>query len=398
MSDFVSTDTFRKGRLHNKMHEDPTYLTFFFMFDWYGEESPLFSGEAEEYLRYVAGETDRADKLARFIKILKKLNTEMPWFWQSITGLETTRQYDKMADPFRGGDDKKISIKCLESIELTVTGLMDLYRHAVYDLDRWVEVLPHNLRRFKMYVYVSEVRSFKTNKKAQFVANKIDDSGFLGVNKDGEARSSTSIINSSYNGDVRSVKPFFNIALSHCTFDIDSTNAVFQDLNKSPDSVAEPTIDISYDVAYDWKSFYANSIPDGKEDPTEGQLLAQGVKDAIVSSVTNKAEGAMQNALDNTRGRLLLGNVYGINAASTVQDAIAAGSINSIANIAGQIGGSNRPPATPDIPPNVYPDPTQIKSEPIEPKNIYESAQNGTQSPQTSNIPKDLGNAIERRV
>ena len=204
MSDFVSTDAFRKGRLHNKMHEDPTYLTFFFMFDWYSEESPLLSGEAEEYLRYVAGETDRADKLARFIKILKKLNTEMPWFWQSITGLETARQYDKMSDPFRGGDDKKISIKCLESIELTVTGLMDLYRNAAYDLNRWVEVLPHNLRRFKMYVYVSEVRAFKTNKKANFIANKIDDSGFLGVNKDGYARSSTSIINSSYNGDVRS--------------------------------------------------------------------------------------------------------------------------------------------------------------------------------------------------
>lgn len=398
MSDFVSTDTFRKGRLHNKMHEDPTYLTFFFMFDWYSEESPLLSGEAEEYLRYVAGETDRADKLARFIKILKKLNTEMPWFWQSITGLETTRQYDKMADPFRGGDDKKISIKCLESIELTVTGLMDLYRNAAYDLERWVEVLPYNLRRFNMYVYVSEVRTFKTNKKANFIANKVDDSGFLGINKDGYARSSTSIINSSYNGDVRSVKPFFSIALGHCMFDIDSTNSVFQDLSKNPDAAVEPTIDIRYGVTHDLKSFYANSIPDGKEDPTEGQLLAQGVKDAIVSSVTNKAEGAMQNVLDNTRGRLLLGNVYGINAASTIQDAIAAGSINGIANIAGQIGASNRPPAAPDLPPNVYPDPTQVKSEPIQPKNIYESVQGSTQRPQTSNVPRNLGNVIDRRV
>jgi hypothetical protein len=398
MSDFVSTDSFKKGRLHNNMHEDPTYLSFLFIFDWFSEESPLFSGEAEEYLRNIVGEPDRADKLARFIKILKKLNTEMPWFWQSVSGLETTKQYDKLSDPFRGGSDKKISIKCLESIELTVTGLIDLYKHAAYDLERWVEVLPHNLRRFKMYVYVTEVRSFKTNKKAQFIANKIDDSGFLGVNKDGNARSSSSIINSSYNGDVRSVKPFFKIALTHCTFDIDSTSAAFQDLSKSPDSVIEPTIDIKYDASHDLESYYANSIPDGKKDPTEGQLLAQGIKDAIVSSVTNKAEGAMQNVLDNSRGRLLLGNVYGVNAASTIQDAIATGSINGIANIAGQAGGSNTPPSSPDMPDNVYPDPTQIKSEPMQPKNIYDSVQNSTQRPQTSNVPRDLGNAIDRRV
>ena len=31
-------------------HSDPTYLTFFLMFDWYGEHSPLFNGRAVEYL------------------------------------------------------------------------------------------------------------------------------------------------------------------------------------------------------------------------------------------------------------------------------------------------------------------------------------------------------------
>jgi len=404
MSDFVSIDQFRKGRLHNRMHQDPTYLSFFLSFDWYSEESPLFSGEAERYLRNVIGDNDRADKLKRFIKILKKLNTEMPWFWQSISGLETTKQYNKMEDPFRGGTDSKITITCLESVELPVTGLIDLYKQAAYDFSRWVEVIPHNLRRFNMYVYVSEVRVFRTNKASQFVANTIDSTGLLGTKDDGQARTSSSIVNSSYNGDVRSVRPHFEIGLSHCTFDIESTNAVFQDLSKSPDQPIAPSISIMYESVHDHKNYYVNSIPDGNEDPTNGQLLAQGVKDAIVGSVANKVEGALQNTLDNVKGKLLLGNVYGLNAASTVQDAIRTGSINGIANIAGQIGADSRPPASPDIPPNVYPDPTQLKYGPagsITPGNIYgvePATSSRGKDPSVSRIPKDLGNAIERRV
>lgn len=404
MSDFVSIDQFRKGRLHNRMHQDPTYLSFFLTFDWYSEESPLFSGEAESYLRNVVGDDVRADKLKRFIKILKKLNTEMPWFWQSISGLETTKQYNKMEDPFRGGTDSKITITCLESVELPVTGLIDLYKQAAYDFSRWVEVIPNNLRRFNMYVYVSEVRIFRTNKASQFVANTIDNTGLLGTKDDGQARTSSSIVNSSYNGDVRSVRPHFEIGLSHCTFDIESTSAVFQDLSKSPDQPVAPSISIMYESVHDHKSYYANSIPDGNEDPTNGQLLAQGVKDAIVGSVANKVEGALQNTLDNVKGRLLLGNVYGLNAASTIQDAIRTGSINGIANIAGQIGAESRPPVSPDIPPNVYPDPTQLKYGPagsITPSNIYEdgpATSSRGKDPSVSRIPKDLGNAIERRV
>lgn len=375
MSDFVSIDQFRKGRLHNRMHQDPTYLSFFLAFDWYSEESPLFSGEAENYLRNVIGDDDRANKLKRFIKILKKLNTEMPWFWQSISGLETTKQYNKMEDPYRGGTDSKITITCLESVELPITGLIDLYKQAAYDFSRWVEVIPHNLRIFNMYIYVSEVRVFKTNKASQFVANTIDASGLLGTKDDGQARSASSIVNSSYNGDVRSVRPYFKIGLSHCSFDIESTNTVFQDLNKNPDQPIAPSIIIMYESVYDHENYYVNSIPDGNEDPTDGQLLAQGIKDSIVSSIANKAEGALQNTLDNVKGRLLLGNVYGVNAVSTVQDAIRTGSLNGIANIAGQVGASSRPPSSPDIPPNVYPDPTQLKYGPpgsLNPRNIYE--------------------------
>lgn len=403
MADLIPTKSFTKQRISNKMHEDPTYLSFFFMFDWYDKEhSPLLSGETELYLRQTVGDDERADALNRFVNILKKLNKELPWFWQSISGLETTKQYNKMEDPFRGGSDKRLEVKCLESVELTVTGLIDLYKKAVFDFDRWVEVVPMNMRLFRMHVFVQEVRTFKTNKGVDFVANAIDSTNVTGN------ASASGILSSTAKDDIRSVKPFFQIELGHCTFDIESTNTVFQDLSKSPDSAVAPSIFINYEIVRDVDSQYANSIPNSQagSDLTAAELLAQGAVDAIVGAASNKAEGLLQSTLDNAMGQLLLGNVYGSNSISNIQDAIAAGSINAVANLAGQVEQPRPSPPT-YVPDNVYPDPTQVKDLPIEPKNTYgnqtqerdqTSAVRGTGRPQTSQAPRDLGNANNRRV
>jgi len=385
------------------MHDDPTYLSFFFMFDFYNrEESPLFAGPAEEYLRNVVGDNERADHLVTFKRILQKVNAEMPWFWQGVTGLEETRKYGDMKDPFRGGPDKKININCLETVELTVTGLMDFYKRAAYDFDRWVEVLPLNLRRFTFYTYVSEVRTFKSKKNVQSVVNTISSQSDAA----GKALTDSGIVKDSPDqSDVTSVKPFFAIKLGHCHFDIDSTNNVFVDLNKNPESAAAPIISIYYETLHDYDKLYANSMLDiGKTDLTNAELIKQGAKEALVGAVSSKIDAKLDSVVQNTFANILLGNVYGANSLSTVQDVVRAGSINSIANITGQIGSSNRPPATNDIPPNVYPDPTQLKYGPagnITPGNIYEggpATSSRGKDPSVSRIPKDLGNAIERRV
>ncbi len=50
MSDFKHINEFRKGSVLSKISEDPTYLSFFFMFDGVDREhSPLLAGPAEEY-------------------------------------------------------------------------------------------------------------------------------------------------------------------------------------------------------------------------------------------------------------------------------------------------------------------------------------------------------------
>ena len=207
-------------------------------------------------------------------------------------------------------------------------------------------------------------------------------------------------------GDVKSVKPYFAIKLGHCQFDIDSTNNVFADLSKNPEGAASPTISIFYETLHDYKKLYANSMRNILDDEglSNAELMKQGAKEALVGAASAKLDSKIQSTIDNTVGTLLLGNVYGLNAASTIQDAIRPGSLNGIANIAGQVGATSRPPSSPDIPPNVYPDPTQLKYGPagsITPGNIYEggpATSSRGKDPSVSRIPKDLGNAIERRL
>jgi len=85
MADFKHINEFRKGSILRKINEDPTYLSFFLMFDTVDKEhSPLMSGPAKEYLeRFVDGPmgTNYAAYLENFKKVLLKINSEMPWFW-----------------------------------------------------------------------------------------------------------------------------------------------------------------------------------------------------------------------------------------------------------------------------------------------------------------------------
>lgn len=326
MQDFKNINDFRKIRIADQIHEDPTYLTFFFMFDYYTEHSPLLNGEAEEYLRNVVGDTNRADSLANFIKILKKVNSEYPWFWQSVSGLETAKQYRGMMDPF-WGEDKAIDISCLETVELTVSGMMDLYKRATFDFTRWVEVIPKNLRRFKLHIWVSEVRTF----------NKFKTNDNLN-NAQGTTTGNES--SQSLDSSVVSVKPYFEIALGHCEFDPDSTSDVFSSLNRTPDGPIAPSIKIKWKTV-ESRGEYANSTISTER--SIGQMLGdiESEKTSILSTLGEIArdrleqtvEGAINRTVENLRARLFLGNVHGINTLSNIQDAIRAGSINAIANL-----------------------------------------------------------------
>ena len=112
----------------------------------------------------------RADMLKQFKNTFNDLLTNSPWFIQSITGL------DELMKVPRGGYQtqlesasvfnvqrtmgKTLTFNTLESMNLRVTALADLYNQATFDYDFMRELVPRNLRKFTMYIFVSEIRNF----------------------------------------------------------------------------------------------------------------------------------------------------------------------------------------------------------------------------------------------
>ncbi len=110
----------------------------------------------------------RADMLRQFKIILSDILSNSPWFIQSIDGLDNLA---KVARPgYQPGSEgtfsaqrtanKVLEFKTLESMNLRMTALADLYNQATFDYDNMRELIPRNLRKFTMYIFVSEIRNF----------------------------------------------------------------------------------------------------------------------------------------------------------------------------------------------------------------------------------------------
>jgi hypothetical protein len=85
MSDFKTPMDFRKGSYRKYPYQDPTYLSFALLFDFYDvENSPLLAGGAESFLKPLAEQdsfyAERLNDLQNFIKTLGEINELVPSF------------------------------------------------------------------------------------------------------------------------------------------------------------------------------------------------------------------------------------------------------------------------------------------------------------------------------
>lgn len=107
-----------------------------------------------------------------FIYGMKKMTNDYPYIIQGITGLDTA--YNKhygIKDPYLGSGEDKITLTCLESIDLRVSSMFNRYFNAVYDRQYRRERVPVNLRRFNCSVYVHDVRNFAS--RSSSIKNRI---------------------------------------------------------------------------------------------------------------------------------------------------------------------------------------------------------------------------------
>ena len=109
-----------------------------------------------------------------FISGMKKMTMEYPYIIQGITGLDTA--YNKhygIKDPYLGSGDDKITLTCLESLDLRVSSMFNRYFNAIYDRQYRRERVPVNLRRFNCSIYVHDVRNFVARDRVDKNGNRI---------------------------------------------------------------------------------------------------------------------------------------------------------------------------------------------------------------------------------
>jgi len=84
----------------------------------------------------------------------------MPYIFTGIQGLEKLQEFNSTQG--KRLKDAKITLNCIEGIDLKIRTLLRLYRKAAYDdvWQRWI--LPDIYRYFKMIIYVFDRRILHT--------------------------------------------------------------------------------------------------------------------------------------------------------------------------------------------------------------------------------------------
>lgn len=111
---------------------------------------------AWSYLK-MNNEEERADKLRKFVELLSNISTNSPWYFQSIEGLDVARTRSQPQSNELKIDEnrQKITIKCLnDSYDNRIGTLLDLYRDVVWSHIMKREIIPANLRKFDMGIYI----------------------------------------------------------------------------------------------------------------------------------------------------------------------------------------------------------------------------------------------------
>lgn len=176
-------------------------------------------------------ELKRAALLKNFIELLSDINSKTPWYFREITGLDDAVSKKSFFESPKIEDTRKqITITCLaDSVDTRIGNMLDMYRSACYSWQTKRVIVPANLRKFDMgiYVFLRPYQEFYSEKK--------------------------SILNSSHK----------YLEFHNCEIDIDSCK-IGDTFNNDAASQIEYKIVISYDNCYDnrYSDFHNGIIGD----------------------------------------------------------------------------------------------------------------------------------------
>ena len=216
-------------------------------------------------------ELERAEKLEQFVTLLSDINTYSPWYFTSISGINEALERKATEDgKIDMNDRKKISIKCLpDAFDNRITTLLELYRDITWSWVQKKEIIPANLRKFDMAVYIFEAPNDIWHYSGSGFIERIIDS--------------PSIYQPSYK----------MIEFHDCEFNYNSIKSGWDELNNQTGFSPSYTIDISYNDCYDvsYNEFMLKTIGDViKTDTAAVTYDENGIITATQNVVSQKVE------------------------------------------------------------------------------------------------------------
>jgi hypothetical protein len=172
----LSPDKLSRNYTYMQGVDEPTFLGFALKFSFLNEDYRDASGvtlgdkilgglllqgkEIESAINYLerVGKLNEAAMLTEFITQLQYIEKEMPWYFQSISGVEDFFKPQPPGNTWRG-KDKILTIDTLETVDMRMSYLANLYRKATYS-EMWKrDLLPYDKRRFNAKIIISEIRN-----------------------------------------------------------------------------------------------------------------------------------------------------------------------------------------------------------------------------------------------
>lgn len=212
--------------------------------DWTSRySSGRYSNTAMDFLA-ANGEVDRMKYLYKFITTLSSLSANTPWVFQKITGLADVMKNPVDVDEgFKIGEtDKKITIECLgDSFDQRISSLLGLYRAVVSSKVLYKEVVPRNLRKFDMGIYIFPAPNWRYRKGGK------EKGSYVGTMQDLAYTVPTDNSGSIIRPQVSSRY----IELHDCEFDINNSTDVLDTLDNAGGVQHTYNIKISVGSAYE---------------------------------------------------------------------------------------------------------------------------------------------------
>lgn len=208
----------------------------------------------------------RAQNLQSFIEMLSNINSNTPWYFQNIKGLDQAinREMIGTSDFAFKPERDKISIECLpDAYDQRISTLLDLYRSIVWSWEMKREIVPSNLRKFDMTIIAFQmpIKGLNAPRGRMQLSETI-------------MRNATKIIetNEGYAVIYDAEKLGSNVKLTSykawefhgCEFDYNSTKSTFETISNAEGTSIQPQIDIYYDDCYEirFNEFLGRHITD----------------------------------------------------------------------------------------------------------------------------------------